>query len=115
MTALPQNVVTDLRRRIADLEQRLQSGLAERDEATVRQATTALENARLLAELRTAGDRQTGSAEILRAIASTSGKADRCLHRLRRPARSVPRRGTRASAKFCGPSRHRHRERAAVQ
>src|SRR5258706_2772603 len=79
MTALPQNVVTDLRRRIADLEQRLQSGLAERDEATVRQATTALENARLLAELRTAGDRQTGSAEILRAIASTSGDAERSL------------------------------------
>src|SRR6267378_36098 len=51
MTGLPQDVVTDLGR----------------------------ENARLLAELRTAGDRQTGSAEILRAIASTSGDAERSL------------------------------------
>src|SRR4030088_163356 len=51
MTGLPLDVVTDLGR----------------------------ENARLLAELRTARDRQTGSAEILRAIANTSGDAERSL------------------------------------
>jgi two-component system NtrC family sensor kinase len=82
MTALPQDVVTDLRRRIADLEQRLQSGLAERDEAIVQQAATALENARLSTELRAAQDRQTGSAEILRAIANASGDVERSLHQI---------------------------------
>src|SRR5260370_41077495 len=51
MTALPPDVVADLGR----------------------------ENARLQAELRTARDRQTASAEILRAIAGTSGDAERSL------------------------------------
>src|SRR3984893_11439097 len=82
MTALPKDVVTDLGRRIADLEKRLQSGLAARDEAIVQQAATALENARLLTELRAAQDRQTGSAEILRAIANASGDAKRSLQQI---------------------------------
>jgi two-component system, NtrC family, sensor kinase len=54
MTALPQDVVADLMR----------------------------ENARLLAELRAAEDRQTGSAEVLRAIASTSGDAEGALQQI---------------------------------
>src|SRR5258705_6512915 len=41
MTALTQDVVADLRRRIAELEQRLQSSLGERDEAIAQQAATA--------------------------------------------------------------------------
>src|SRR3984893_3625055 len=82
MTALPKDVVTDLGRRIADLERRLQSSLAERDEAIVQQDATALENARLLTELRAAQDRQTGSAEILRAIAAASGDAKRSLQQI---------------------------------
>src|SRR5712691_3773468 len=41
MTALLQDVVADLRRRVAELEQRLQSGLDERDEAIAQQAATA--------------------------------------------------------------------------
>src|SRR5229473_4173986 len=82
MTALPQDVVTDLRRRIADLEQRLQSGLAEHEQVIVQQDATALENARLLTELRAAQDRQTGSAEILRAIANASGDVEQSLHRI---------------------------------
>src|SRR5229473_4448078 len=41
MTALPKDVVADLRRRVAELEQRLQSSLAERDEAIAQQAATA--------------------------------------------------------------------------
>ena len=54
MTALPPDVVADLR----------------------------LENARLLTELRAARDRQAGSAEILRAIAGTSGDAERSLQQI---------------------------------
>jgi GAF domain-containing protein len=54
MTALPPDVVADLTR----------------------------ENARLLTELRTAGDRQAGSAEILRAIASAPGDAERSLQQI---------------------------------
>jgi GAF domain-containing protein len=82
MTALTQDVVADLRRRVAELEQRLQSGLAERDEAIAQQAASAVENARLLAELRTARDRQAGSAEILRAIAGASGDAEQSLQQI---------------------------------
>src|SRR6266403_301679 len=41
MTALPKDVVADLSRRIAELEQRLQSSLGERDEASAQQAAGA--------------------------------------------------------------------------
>src|ERR1700738_3341640 len=54
MTALPQDVVADLRQ----------------------------ENARLQAELRAAVDRQAASAEILRAIASAPGDAERALQQI---------------------------------
>ena len=54
MTALPPDVADDLRQ----------------------------ENARLSAELRAARDRQAGSAEILRAIAGTSGDAERSLQQI---------------------------------
>ena len=54
MTALPQDVVADLRE----------------------------ENARLQAELCTGRERQTASAEILRAIAGTSGDAERSLRQI---------------------------------
>src|SRR5260370_40384277 len=82
MTALLQDVVADLRRRVAELEQRLQSSLAERDEAITQQAAGAVENARLLSDLRTTRDRQAASAEILRAIASTPGDAERPLQQI---------------------------------
>src|SRR5260370_4034091 len=45
-------------------------------------ANLRLENARLLTELRAARDRQAGSAEILRAIAGTSGEAERSLQQI---------------------------------
>src|ERR1700687_615078 len=41
MTAVLQDVVADLRRRVAELEQKLESGLAERDEAIAQQAASA--------------------------------------------------------------------------
>ena len=68
MTALPPNVTADLERRVAELEQRLQS--------------TAGENARLQNELGIARDRQNASADILRAIASVSGDAKRSLYQI---------------------------------
>src|SRR5450755_4556551 len=72
MTALPQDVVTDLEHAIAELEQRLESDLTERDETI----------ARLQAELRAALDRQGASAEILCSIATTSGDAESSLYRI---------------------------------
>jgi signal transduction histidine kinase len=82
MPALPQDVVTDLRRRVADLEQKLQSSFLERDEAIAQQAATELENDQLLSELRATRDRQTASAEILGTIASASGDAERSLQQI---------------------------------
>jgi two-component system, NtrC family, sensor kinase len=82
MTALPQDVVADLKRRIAELEQQLQSGAAGRDEALAREAVAATEVDRLQAELHTARDRQHASAEILRTIASAPGDAARSLQQI---------------------------------
>ena len=47
MTALPHDTEADLRRRILELEQRLQSTVAQRDEAIERQTAAALVNFRL--------------------------------------------------------------------
>jgi two-component system NtrC family sensor kinase len=68
MTALPQDVAGDLRRRIAELEQELHARAAE--------------NARLQAELHTARDRQDAGAEILRTIANAPADAGRSLQQI---------------------------------
>src|SRR6516164_4467025 len=82
MTTLPQDVQADLRRRILELEQRLDKTVAERDEAVERQTAAALVNFRLHNELRASGDRHDASAEILRTIANTSGDAGHALQRI---------------------------------
>src|SRR5260370_19916054 len=83
MATLPEDVSDDLRlvideleSAVADMESRLESTRAERDEAKARQVEFAIENAGQRRELGLARDRQTASAEILRAIASASGDAE---------------------------------------
>src|ERR1700736_6785627 len=73
MTAVPPDVVADLSKLVAELEQRLESSFAAHDAAIAQQAATAQENARLQNELAIARDRQNASAEILQSIANTSG------------------------------------------
>src|SRR5260370_5605476 len=82
MTALPQDVVTDLNRLVAELEQRLESSFAAHDAAIAQQAVTAQENARLQNELSIARDRQSAGAEILRTIAGAPGDAERALKQI---------------------------------
>ncbi len=80
MTAVSEDATADLNRRIAELEQRLELALIERDAAIERQTASALVNFRLQNELRAAHERQNASAEILRTIADLSGDADQLLH-----------------------------------
>ncbi|QOZ73406.1 GAF domain-containing sensor histidine kinase [Bradyrhizobium arachidis] len=68
MTALPQDVATELHAKITELEQRLQAGIAEND--------------RLQSELDLSRERQKASAEILGTIGSTRGNAARSLQRI---------------------------------
>src|SRR5882724_5120877 len=82
MTALPPDVVADLSKLVAELEQRLESSFAAHDAAIAEQAATARENARLHDELSTARDRQSAGAEILRTIASAPGDAERALKQI---------------------------------
>jgi GAF domain-containing protein len=71
MTALPQDVLSDLNRRVAELERRLESSFAAHDQAIAREAATARENTRLLTENQEALKRQTATADILKVIASS--------------------------------------------
>jgi signal transduction histidine kinase len=68
MTALPQDVVAELKTRIAELEQQLQAGNAE--------------NARLEHAVALSRDRQQASAEILRTIARTPVDAMQSLQQI---------------------------------
>jgi two-component system NtrC family sensor kinase len=79
MTALPPDVVADLSRLVAELEQRLEQSFAAHDEAINRQAAAAQENARLRDELAAAREREAASAAILRTISGVSGDAERSL------------------------------------
>jgi two-component system, NtrC family, sensor kinase len=65
MTALPTDAVADLKKVIVRLKRQLRSALTE--------------NNRLQAELGTARDRQSASADILHTIAGAAGDAERSL------------------------------------
>jgi GAF domain-containing protein len=82
MTTLPQDVEADLRRRIFELERRLEQAVAQRDEAIERTTATALVNFRLQNELRASVERQNASAEILRTIAGGPNDAEQALQRI---------------------------------
>jgi two-component system, NtrC family, sensor kinase len=82
MTTLPQDVEANLRRRILQLEQRLDLTLAQRDEAIERQTATALINFRLQNDLRASLERQTASAAILRTIAAAPADAEQALQQI---------------------------------
>jgi two-component system, NtrC family, sensor kinase len=68
MTAVSRDSTADLRRRLAELEQKLEAGTAE--------------NARLWNELGVVLDRQNATAEILRTIAATRGNAEQALQQI---------------------------------
>jgi GAF domain-containing protein len=89
MAALPEDVSVDFKQAIdeletaiAEMESRLETSLAERDEATAKQAELAQENARLQRELSLARERQSAGADILSSIASTPTDADQSLQRI---------------------------------
>jgi GAF domain-containing protein len=78
MTALPENVVTDLYRLVAELEQRLESSFATHDQALAQRDAAAAENARLqdentrlFNETRQALERQSATSDILRVISQS--------------------------------------------
>ena len=82
MTAVSEDATADLNRRIAELEQRLETALIERDAEIERQTANALVNFRLQSELRATAERQNAGAEILRTIANTKGDAENALQRI---------------------------------
>jgi GAF domain-containing protein len=82
MTAVSEDASIDLKRRIAELERRLDMALIERDTAIDQQTASALIGFRLQSELRAITERQKAGAEILRAIANTHGDAEHALQRI---------------------------------
>jgi GAF domain-containing protein len=85
MATLPENMsdaIDELETAIAEMESRLESARAERDEAMGRQVELEIENANLRRELVLARERHEASAEILTAIANTDGDAEHALQQI---------------------------------
>jgi len=82
MTAVSEDTTADLKRKMAELEERLAAALTERDAAIERQTANALVNFRLQNEVRAALERQKAGAEILRSIAATAGNAEHALQQI---------------------------------
>src|SRR5919204_1292426 len=71
MAPLPDNMIDELELAIIELESRLESADAERDEAKARQVELEIENANLRRELNLAREQQKASAGILSVISSS--------------------------------------------
>src|SRR4051812_32832932 len=85
MAAPPEDIsvaIDELETAVAEIESRLESTRAERDEAKARQVELEIENAGLRRALSLTRDHQTGSADILRTIAGASGDAGHSLHQI---------------------------------
>jgi len=89
MAALPEDmsvdlklVIDELESAIVDLESRLESARAERDEAAGRQVELEIANSNLRRELNLAREGQSATAEILGSIASTPGNAAQVLQQI---------------------------------
>src|SRR5262245_45114331 len=85
MATLPENMsvaIDELESAITEMESRLESTRAERDEAKTRQIELEIENANLRRELALAREREGASAEILTAIANTAGDAEHALQQI---------------------------------
>src|SRR5215813_2458092 len=82
MSALSEDDVADLERKVAALEERLRLAMADRDAAVEEKTAATLEQFRLESELRAALDRQKASKEILHAIANTHGDAEHALQQI---------------------------------
>src|SRR5215475_10870372 len=82
MSAVSEDASVDLKRRIAELERRLEAALIERDTAIDQRTASALVNFRLQSEARAGLDRQSAAAEILRTISATQGDAPRVLQQI---------------------------------
>src|SRR5262249_1320809 len=82
MRALSEDDVADRERKVAALEERLRTAMAERDAAVEEKTAATLEQFRLETELRAALERQKASKEILHAIANTHGDAEHALQQI---------------------------------
>ena len=85
MTALPEDMsvaIDELETAIAEMESRLETTRAERDDAKARQIELEIENATLRRELTLAREHQTASADILSSIAGTPADVDQSLLRI---------------------------------
>src|SRR5262249_14690090 len=74
MAALPENMsvaIDELESAIAEIESRLESTRAERDEAKAREVELEIENSNLRRELGLAHERESAASDILKVIASS--------------------------------------------
>ena len=90
MATLPEDMsvaIDELESAITEMELRLESAHAERDDAKARQIELEIENANLRRDLGLAREQQGASADILGTIANTSGDAEHALQQIAETAR----------------------------
>ena len=85
MATLPEDMsvaIDELESAITDMESRLESASAERDEARARQVELEIENANLRRDLAHAREQQSASADVLSTIANSSDDAEQALQQI---------------------------------